>query len=524
LKRKQPPLISQASYSYFQFQVQEPGGTAISPDLIALLAANLAATGMDEEHIVSIHDEIELHSRKVVRSIEAGEGSSGTGQHRPATAMEEKIEILKQAGAQQGAVEAAKIQKVIFLLRDHKHFVKYFEPRVASLGPIHYGNPKYQLGEMYKRRLAYEFVKGFSCNNGNTLDDDINYLYGKIKKEIKQLRGCFEEEATKDYDDEALAWMLFVDGCAILQYIFCAANNKFEELNIKNDSIAFAQQDLFLLENQVPYRLLKLLMKYSGKEEQLRNSIESFIRSVNNLQTEQQKQGERDPTHLLDLLRTRLLGPLPCRKAEPSSSRCPFTHQEDPDWQTYRNVQELKAAGIHLKRSKNNSYLRNISFTRRFGFGFYPGYLGLPPITVDDSTGPKFMNLIAYEMCLDFDNDFGISSYLSFLDSLIDEANDVKYMRKARVLHNFLGSDQEVADLFNAIGTDLVPNPEAYKDVKIQIQKYYETHWMTYMAQFRHDHFSSPWTIIAFLGVLLVLALTAVQAWFTVFPSDNGKK
>ncbi|KAE8098679.1 hypothetical protein FH972_016723 [Carpinus fangiana] len=449
---------------------------------------------MDDEHIVSIHDEIELHSSKVVRSIEAGEGS----QHRPATAMGEKIEMLKQAGAQPRADEAAKIQKVIFLLRDHKqYFVKYFEPRVASLGPIHHGIPKYQLGETYKRKLAYEFVKGFSCNNGYTLDDDINDLYGKIKKEITLLRGCFEEEVTKNYDDEVLAWILFVDGCAILQYIFCAANSKFEELNIKNDSVAFAQQDLFLLENQVPYRLLKLLMRYSRKEELLRNSIESFIRNINNLQTEQQKHGERDPTHLLDLLRTRLLGPSPCRKTEPSSSRCPLTHQEDPDWQTYRNVQELKATGIHLKRSKNNSYLRNISFTRRFGFGFYPGYLWLPPITVDDSMAPN---------------------------SLIDEANDVKDLRKARVLHNFLGSDQQVADLFNEIGTDLVPNAETYKEVKLQIQGYCDNNWTTYMAQVRHDHFSSPWTIIAFLGVLLVLALTAVQAWFAVFPSDNGKK
>ncbi|KAE8098670.1 hypothetical protein FH972_016714 [Carpinus fangiana] len=482
---------------------------------------------MDDEHIVSIHDEIELHSRKVVRSIEAGEGSSGAGQHRPATAMEEKIEMLKRAGAQPGAVQASKIQKVIFLLRDHK-LVKYFEPRVASLGPMHHSNPKYQPGEMYKRRLAYEFVKEFNCNDGNTLQDDINCLYGKIKKEIKQLRGCFVEEVTKDYDNEALAWMLFVDGCAILQYIFCATKDKFKELNIKNDSVAFAQQDLFLLENQVPYRLLKLLMRYSGKEAELSESIECFIESVTYQPTNpQQKHEQRDPTHLLDLLRTRLLGPPPpSQKAKPSSSTRPFTHQEDPDWQTYRNVQELKAAGINLKRSKNNSYLRNISFTKQFGFGFYPGNLWLPPITVDDSTGPKFMNLIAYEMCLDFDNDFGISSYLSFLDSLIDEANDVKYMRKAGVLHNFLGSDQHVADLFNEIGTDLVPSAEAYKDVKFKIQKYYKSKWLTWMAQVRHDHFSSPWTIIAFLGVLLALALTAVQAWFAVFPhsSDNGKK
>jgi hypothetical protein len=69
---------------------------------------------------------------------------------------------------------------------------------------------------------------------------------------------------------------------------------------------------------------------------------------------------------------------------------------EDPDRGSYRKVQELKAAGIQLKCNKN-SCLRNISFNRLFSF--YLGYLLLPPITVDDSTGPKFMNLIASEMC-----------------------------------------------------------------------------------------------------------------------------
>ena len=69
--------------------------------------------------------------------------------------------------------------------------------------------------------------------------------------------------------------MLLVDGCAILQYIYCAVNTaspanpadparadkkKFEDLTIKPDSVAFTvfiQQDLFLLENQLPYCLLK---------------------------------------------------------------------------------------------------------------------------------------------------------------------------------------------------------------------------------------------------------------------------
>ncbi|XP_059462813.1 UPF0481 protein At3g47200-like [Corylus avellana] len=468
---------------------------------------------MEPQHIVSID---EHHSRKVIRI-----------EDRPTITREERFRRLTEAGVQTRAAEPAKIQKVIFLLRDHKHFVKYFEPRVAAVGPIHHGNPKYRLGEEYKLVLASKFVD----RSGKR----INLLYEEAEMEIKQLRGCFEEEVTKNYDDEALTWILFVDGCAILQYIFCAANNKFEELNIKIDSVAFAQQDLFLLENQVPYCLLKLLMNLSGNEDELSKSIERFIESVTYQQTTPQQKGEssgsqpkqpKQPTHLLDLLRTRLLGPLGSSKSDPPSGKtrgiwpCRKKGKEDPDWQSYRNVQELKSVGIKLQPSKNNSNLRNISFTRKLGF--FPGYLWLPPITVDDSTGPKFMNLIAYEMCLDFENDFGISSYISLLDSLIDEANDVKDLRKAQVLHNFLGSDQEVADLFNEIGTDVVPNADAYKDVKRHIQEYYKIPCMTWMAQVYHNHFSSPWTFLAFLGVLLGLGLTAAQTWYAVKASHPG--
>jgi hypothetical protein len=116
---------------------------------------------MEPQHIISTEEH---------HSIEVGEGSSS--HDRPATATtttkKERIEMLKRVGGQTGAAVAAKIQKVIFLLRDPDHFVKYFEPRVASLGPIHHGIPKYELGEKYKLRLAYDqFVQGLSCNNGD---------------------------------------------------------------------------------------------------------------------------------------------------------------------------------------------------------------------------------------------------------------------------------------------------------------------------------------------------------------------
>ena len=130
---------------------------------------------------------------------------------------------------------------------------------------------------------------------------------------------------------------------------------------------------------------------------------------------------------------------------------------------------------------------------------------------MDDSTGRKFFNLIAYKMCPDFENDYAVTSYISFLDSLIDEASDVKMLRKAGILYNCLGSDDEVAQVFNEIGTDLVPNIEIYSEVKSQIQDLYKKQGRTWIPQVLHEHFSSPWTLTAFFGALLVLALTIIQ-------------
>ncbi|CAB4286496.1 unnamed protein product [Prunus armeniaca] len=560
-----------------------------------------------------------------------------------------------------------KIQKVPFMLRDHKNFDKYYVPRAVAIGPFHHGNPRCKLAQKYKLMLTSKFAKFV----GQKEED----LYKKIEEKIKELRECYVKEATEDIDDDKLAWMLFLDGCSTLQFIY-SLMNKHEEFEIKRDQVAFAQQDLFLLENQIPYQVLELLMSSSksNKREDLKCAIESFVQMhiivpiekqskgqeqkrqpeitenreqkhqpdttastehkvdiTENAETKQQeglttdtdqkqqpgvttdanqkqqpgvttdanqKEQPKEPIHLLDLLRKRILGPpkkdvqqpgvttdanqkqqpvvtrsteqkqepdttastehkvditenaetkqqeglttdtdqkqqpgvttdanqkqqpkepthlldLLCKRIlGPPKKDAPKKEVEESPKQTFRNVQELSAAGIHFQPSKTN-FLGDISFKSHC----FAGFLSLPPISVDDSTGPKFRNLIAYEMCPDFQNDYGVTSYIGFLDALIDHADDVKKLRSASVLFNFLGSDKEVAQLFNEIGTDLVPNIAIYLSVKAELEKHYKTKWKTWMSQFCHDHFSSPWTILAFLGVLSALGLSGIQTWYTV--------
>jgi len=67
------------------------------------------------------------------------------------------------------------------------------------------------------------------------------------------LTNCLEE-----FDNEGISWMLFVDGCALLQIL--------EHTNLKKNNVKFEQlilvlQDVLLLENQLPCTLLKLLWR-----------------------------------------------------------------------------------------------------------------------------------------------------------------------------------------------------------------------------------------------------------------------
>ncbi|KAF3659081.1 hypothetical protein FXO38_12850 [Capsicum annuum] len=110
-------------------------------------------------------------------------------------------------------------------------------------------------------------------------------------------------------------------------------------------------------------------------------------------------------------------------------------------------------------------------------------------------------------------------------DSLIDQPEYVKELRSKGILLNFLGSDQEVADLFNDIARDLVPNPHAYVDVKDKIEKHYNNKGKIWIAEWKNTHFNTPWTVFAFIAALFVICLqvtstflAGVQTYYAAHP------
>ena len=138
----------------------------------------------------------------------------------------------------------------IFSKHNDKVATKYYTPKMISIGPIHH---ELKLGEQYKLQWTAKYVQETTMSTRE--------LYKEILNDISKVKSLFVEEVIKDYKDEDLAWMLFVDGCSVLHFMTHYNVHKPEELGIKYDQLIYMSRDLLLLENQLPFRVLVLLSK-----------------------------------------------------------------------------------------------------------------------------------------------------------------------------------------------------------------------------------------------------------------------
>ena len=409
-----------------------------------------------------------------------------------------------------------RIPKVPATLRNSQNIKlpQWIQPSVVSIGPYYYKHKNLRKAQKLKSLHAEKFIK--ESNQGR------NDLYDKIKTETPQLKKCYDNLEISKYTDNQLATMFLLDGCFLLHFINCSSEEDgFSNLDFTNHEIAYIKQDLFLLENQLPYKVLKLLFKGAkiskpSMEEKIKDFVASHVPFPRGISVEKENQ---QPCHLLHYLQGVILN-----KPETSSPRQKQDKEDKgrgrPKWDSCKNVQELRKVGIHFKPSPT-SYLTDISFKSHFCTS---GCLKLPIISMNTSTMIIFLNLVAFESSntsKTTTNNHGIISYLCFLDSLIDRWDDVKELQAAGILHNFVGEQREVAQFFNNVCSKLVPNRSAYKDVIRQIESHFERHnnsrWRNGYIQFKQKYFSSPWSCIALIGAIIGLSLTGIQTYTSVF-------
>lgn len=173
-----------------------------------------------------------------------------------------------------------------------------------------------------------------------------------------------------------------------------------------------------------------------------------------------------------------------------------------------RSATELSEAGIQSEMSKM-SYLDGVIFNWR------KGVLELPQITVDALTNSLFLNLMAFErLHVEAGND--VTSYVYFMDRLIESDKDVRLLHWRGVIDNLLGSDDDVAKLFNSISTDVCLDERSrLSRVQEQVCKYYRKPLPRSMAFAKHNYLANPWITLSIFAAIFLFLLTITQTVFS---------
>ncbi|KAL0377207.1 UNVERIFIED_CONTAM: hypothetical protein Scaly_0838300 [Sesamum calycinum] len=200
------------------------------------------------------------------------------------------------------------MQKVLpLLLKEEKNKEDYI-PKAVSIGPYHHGQEELHLAEAFKPKAVQMFVYG-----GERIRD---FYYSNVFARIGEIRSCYEEGSTDKYSDRKLAKMMLYDACFIIVRIEAnmpmdrigwRMNMKYGTMveNLGRLNMALSHRDLLLLENQIPYWIVKLFITLRYGEEAGQKLLNRFLNgtSVGEYDLRSRLEGGKEPFHLLEALR-----------------------------------------------------------------------------------------------------------------------------------------------------------------------------------------------------------------------------
>ncbi|KAL0890422.1 hypothetical protein Bca101_014405 [Brassica carinata] len=380
---------------------------------------------------------------------------------------------------------------------------KSYFPQTVSLGPYHHCKEHLVPMEHHKWRAVNMVMKRTKLS--------IEMYIDAMKELEEKARACYEGPI--DWSSNKFAEMLLLDGLFILELFRGADNDKgFLVLGYGRNDPVFAmrgsmhsiQRDMVMLENQLPLFVLNRLLELQlGSQYQTGLVAQLAIRFFNPLmptdklatKTDQLEikissendnffnpiaDKDKEELHCLDVFRRSLLRP--SLKPEPRLSRTKWSWKrraaDKRQQQLIHCVTELREAG----------------------------------------TKSLFSNLIAFEQChIDSNND--ITSYIIFMDNLIDSAEDVRYLHYCGIIEHWLGTDSEVADLFNRLCQEVAFDlQDSYlSELSNKVDHNYNRKWNVMKATLKHKYFNNPWAYFSFFAAVVLLLLTLFQSFFTAY-------
>ncbi|PIN16410.1 hypothetical protein CDL12_10937 [Handroanthus impetiginosus] len=359
-----------------------------------------------------------------------------------------QTQALNEGPSNSGWRSGRKIGRVRgVLLREERNHHDYI-PKEVSIGPYHHGNPELGFAESIKSS-ALEVVLDVAGQKDICLQ--------VIKKEITEIRNCYEEGSTDRYDDDELARMMLLDASFIMVHMVAMAGPCFKLDNgeyltpwpefvnliinlLSPLSMSIALRDMCLVENQIPFWIVRhLLSTYApGNEQKLLDRyltvflfgkfysakrtppadeygealhlLEHFYRALA-VDYHEPKETYSSHVNCCFSVKERTNADLEsgeCHQGVSRSLSClkkfragvrkcrPFKKAKGDltiSGHSFRSLTELKAKGIHLKPSLTQS-LCDVRFKSNFMYA----ELQLPTLSMRLDTKTLFLNIICYEL------------------------------------------------------------------------------------------------------------------------------
>ncbi|KAL6864814.1 hypothetical protein ACP4OV_015965 [Aristida adscensionis] len=383
----------------------------------------------------------------------------------------------------------------------------YFSAPIAvAIGPYHHGS--FPDMEPAKRAAVQELCR--LSGKPRTA------VRAKIRSVEDLARRCYSDRhKVRTYDEDQFTDMMLSDGCFLLQFMASMCPDDPEappeadplmaraEVHTRIEAIA---RDVLLLENQVPWPVLELLMGLFRPAVPVDRFLALMATAfdVGNIPAVADDQDPapwgggggsgRDrprPPHLLGLFHRRQVG-----AARTQSLRVPRLSSLGS------SALELAEMGVKLTAGKSKGY-GDMAMSKCGPLLGLFGELSLAPFVVNELTKCWLVNMAAYEASIgatQADN-FAVSSYISVVAMLIGRKQDVQELRAKGIIHSTM-CDALTLNFFKEAAQH-VRVGHRYFHISECIQAYKQERWMWIpVHRFFYNNIKAIVAVLSAIGVL----------------------
>ncbi|GLT68122.1 hypothetical protein SLA2020_403800 [Shorea laevis] len=386
-----------------------------------------------------------------------------------------------------------------------------YSPQVVSIGPYRRYTPN-PLALVAMDNHKVEFISLLLQRTHLGLDD----LLERIRPLEMEARECYPNDWELPIDEDLFLKMIVLDGCFLIE-LFRKANKESQDpLATIPRAVPYVYGDLLMIGNQIPFSVLEELFDTTKMQDESNDSLSllalQFFYKVMQRPKEvieklhNQLPPDQKPLHLLDLVRSSFLTPLPL----------PLPRRNNETIRLIPSVSKLRRAGIKVKPTRKADSFLDVKFRN--------GVINMPNIVIDHCMKTFLLNCVAFEeLHKSLSKQFTV--YASFLDCLVDIKWDAGHLCEQNIFDSYLGNDDDVVQFINNMGKDLAFADDQFylsqlfEDVNERYRSPFKLQW----ASFKSTYFNTPWTLISALAAFVLLVLTSLQTFYTIYAYVHPK-